>query len=105
MKYQVSNVQWETDGEQVELPSIIVVDVPDDELDNVEDFLSDHLSDEYGWLHNRFECDRLDRVIYLDWFNNFLTVERFADHYDMTVEQAKALIEREQEHPDNAPKG
>ena len=30
--------------------------------------------------------------IYLDWFNNFLTREKFADHYDITLETANALI-------------
>lgn len=31
--------------------------------------------------------------IYLDWLNNFLTVEKFAAYYDLTVEQATKLIE------------
>ena len=42
MKFKVD---WETDGEEVRLPS--VVEVPDDiSLDDVADWLSD----EYGWL-------------------------------------------------------
>jgi len=31
--------------------------------------------------------------IYLDWFNNFLTVDRFAEHYGMTPDTASELIE------------
>ena len=36
--------------------------------------------------------DLVERL-YLDWFNNFLTIERFAEYYNMTVEQAKKVIE------------
>lgn len=30
--------------------------------------------------------------LYLDWFNNFLTVERFAEYYGMTQEHAEEII-------------
>lgn len=30
--------------------------------------------------------------LYLDWVNNFLTVEKFAEHYNMTVEHASDII-------------
>lgn len=30
--------------------------------------------------------------MYLDWFNNFLTVERFAEYYEINVEQAQQII-------------
>lgn len=31
-------------------------------------------------------------TIYLDWVNNFLTVEGFASHYNMNERDAKELI-------------
>ena len=31
--------------------------------------------------------------IFMDWFNNFLTVERFAEHYGLEIEQAKKAID------------
>lgn len=35
----------------------------------------------------------MDReAMYLDWFNNFLTVQRFADYYGITREEALDLI-------------
>ena len=40
-------VNWETDGEDVDLPK--VVDVPEK---ITEDEVSDYLSDTYGWLVN-----------------------------------------------------
>jgi len=32
-------------------------------------------------------------LIYLDWVNNFLSVEGFASYYNITVTQANKLIE------------
>lgn len=36
----------------------------------------------------------LDKFVamYLDWVNNFLTVERFAEHYAISEEQANEII-------------
>lgn len=31
--------------------------------------------------------------MYLDWLNNYLTIERFAEDYDITVKAAKEIIE------------
>lgn len=31
--------------------------------------------------------------IFMDWFNNFLTVERFAEYYELEIEQAKKAID------------
>ena len=30
--------------------------------------------------------------LYLDWWNNFLTVDRFASYYDLTIGQALRVI-------------
>ena len=35
--------------------------------------------------------DRIE-TLYLDWFNNFLTVERFAEYYGMSVDKAHKVI-------------
>ena len=31
--------------------------------------------------------------IFMDWFNNFLTVERFAEHYNLKIEEARKVID------------
>ena len=31
--------------------------------------------------------------MYLDWINNFLTVERFAEYYEISLEQAQEIID------------
>ncbi len=33
------------------------------------------------------------RELFLDWFNNFLTIERFAEYYDLEVSEASRIIE------------
>jgi len=35
-----------------------------------------------------------DEHLYLDWVNNFLTVGRFAEYYEMSEDHARELIER-----------
>lgn len=47
---KIKNIDWETDGEVVDLPT--EVDLPN-EIE--EDEIADALSDEYGWLVNSFE--------------------------------------------------
>ena len=44
---KITEITWETDGEEVDLPT--EVDVPD-ELGYDENAICDYLSDEYGWL-------------------------------------------------------
>jgi len=31
-------------------------------------------------------------ALYLDWLNNFLTLERFAEYYGITLEEAAIVI-------------
>lgn len=52
---RVYNIDWETDGEVVTLPT--EVDVPND-IDEYD--IADYLSDEYGWLVNSFEIEYKD---------------------------------------------
>lgn len=44
-------------------------------------------------------------ALYLDWRNNYLTVEKFAEHHGLTEPQARALLELARDvlstdHPD-----
>lgn len=47
MKATVTNIEWEADGEEVDLPVCATVEVYDDADD---DEIVDALSDKYGWL-------------------------------------------------------
>ena len=46
---QITDIDWETDGEDVGLPSTVMVP-----SDLEEDEIADYLSDNYGWLVNGF---------------------------------------------------
>jgi hypothetical protein len=59
---RVFDIKWETDGEVVDLPS--VVDVPDG-LD--DDEIADYLSDTYGWLLESFALETDE-----DFFGEFV---------------------------------
>lgn len=55
MKRTATQIQWETDGEEVELPDRI--EIPD----NIDDEgIADYLSDETGFLHNGFSIETTD---------------------------------------------
>jgi hypothetical protein len=45
----ISDIKWDTDGENVELPTEVEIpnDIEDDEI-------ADYLSDEYGWCIESF---------------------------------------------------
>ena len=57
----VSNIKWDTDGEDVDLPKRVIVNVTIDNADLLEDIngyadnLSDYLSDTYGFCHEGFK--------------------------------------------------
>lgn len=66
-KFTVTDIEWDTDGEdatKLHLPETLVVDVPMEYLDNgsdaVEDYISDFLSDTYGYCHKGFSVEGLD---------------------------------------------
>lgn len=61
LRVEFSNVQWDIDEESVFYdkesfcPEVFTVDVPAPEDDtDLSDYLSDWLSDEYGFCHNGF---------------------------------------------------
>lgn len=62
---KVSDIIWETDGEEIDLPTEVEVD------DNMsDDEITDYLSDTYGWLVISFALpmDNDDR----DYFGEFV---------------------------------
>ena len=62
--YKVSHIAWDVDNPNdiLDLPEIVIVDVPEEIVaaDEEEDYISDYLSDEYGFCHNGFLFDPLE---------------------------------------------
>lgn len=53
----------------------------------------------YGGEDKEYKAALDDHLhfIFIDWFDNFLTVEGFAEYYGLEVEQAKKAIEAGQQ--------
>ena len=56
MKKTVYNIGYDTDGETVELPTELEIEVPDDltEQEDIEEYLSDEISNVTGYCHKGF---------------------------------------------------
>jgi len=61
--YQITDIMWDTDGEEVDLITKARVTVPDDEDINddeyVQQYLSDWLSNETGFCHYGFAYEEV----------------------------------------------
>ena len=56
MKVRFFNIDWDTDGEKVDLPLEVII--PDVETDvDIENEGADILSDKYGWCVNSFSYE------------------------------------------------
>lgn len=56
MIINVFGIKWDNDGEDVDIPTTMNIDIPDD-LDETEinDYLSDEISNIAGWCHHGFQ--------------------------------------------------
>lgn len=88
---KITEIDWETDGEDVELPSSVMVP-----SDLEEDEIADYLSDNYGWLVNGFIMGAETFDAEYDFQNVAITTitadneeearEKFAGSYDASHE-------------------
>ena len=54
-EYIVTDIEWETDGEDVSLPAACIIKAHD------EGEIADRLSDKYGWLIRKLDVKEFDR--------------------------------------------
>jgi len=60
MKYKVTNIEYDTDGEDVDLPEELTITVENsEELEHEEivEYISDEISNQTGVCHNGFSID------------------------------------------------
>lgn len=59
MKAIVKNIEFDTDGEIIDLPKQLEIEIPDDIIDEEEisDYVSEEITNITGFLHNGFEMD------------------------------------------------
>jgi hypothetical protein len=57
---KVCEIEWQTDGEEVDLPENVTIDIGEldafelEDEDQINDAITDHLSDTYGYLVEGF---------------------------------------------------
>lgn len=57
MKYIATNIQWDTDGEDINLPTTLEVEIPNaDTMDeqDIDEFISDDITNQTGFCHKGF---------------------------------------------------
>jgi hypothetical protein len=56
MEYIANNIQWDTDGEQVDLPTELTVEVPDNITESIDisEYISDEITNMIGFCHFGF---------------------------------------------------
>jgi len=59
MKYRVFNIKWDIDDGEASTPAEMFVDVPAEEMaaDDIEQYLTDEISNITGWCHNGYEFE------------------------------------------------
>ena len=63
-KYMVTNIQWDTDGDKenlMDLPAELSIDTDTlsiSDEDEIEETISDYLSDTYGFCHYGFDFEK-----------------------------------------------
>jgi len=55
MEYKIINIEYDTDGEDVDLPKFLIVEVPSGmDSEETEEYLSDKISEATGFCHKGF---------------------------------------------------
>jgi len=60
---RVDNIEWDTDEEDVDLPTTVIVPVADIvDRDDLNERICDYLSDGHGWLVKDYQCKVYDEI-------------------------------------------
>ena len=51
---RIYEIEYDTDGEEIELPTELTLDVNTDDVEEIADLASDYISDTTGFCHNGF---------------------------------------------------
>ncbi|MEG3153484.1 hypothetical protein [Sphingomonas sp. RB1R13] len=57
MRLRITNIDWDDDGEGVDLPKEIILDVDDEEYSDDDTIVADALSEEYGYCVNSYHAE------------------------------------------------
>lgn len=59
MRYTVTDIKYDTDGEDIDLPETLTVDIPNEDFvkytpEEIEEYISNDISDQTGFCHKGF---------------------------------------------------
>jgi hypothetical protein len=90
MKAIVTNIKYDTDGELIDLPTILEIDVSHiEEVEDVSDFISDEISNITGFCHLGFEFV-LSSIEVQDVFDELVSLYDTADFLEDSGEELEA---------------
>ena len=52
---RIYEIEYDTDGEEIELPTELTLDVNTNDVEEIADLASDYISDTTGFCHNGFK--------------------------------------------------
>ena len=61
-KYLVTDIEFDTDGEELDIPTSMTIEVPDDIEDDeyeIQEYLSDEISNISGFCHFGFHIEKV----------------------------------------------
>lgn len=89
MKAIVTNIKYDTDGEVIDLPTILEINIPRLEQDDVDGFISDEISNITGFCHLGFVFE-LVNVEAQEVFDELVSLYDTADFLEDSGEEQEA---------------
>ena len=60
--YEVFDIKYDTDGEEVDLPKLLNIEVPEDlDEEEVDEYVSDKISELTGFCHKGFSMRKISK--------------------------------------------
>ena len=58
MELRITDIEWDTDGKEADLPPEVILDAAAEGIEDPEAEVADWLADRYGWCVKGFSIDR-----------------------------------------------
>ena len=64
--YKATNIQYDTDGEDVDLPKTLTIEVPKGlNEEEIDEYVSDKISENTGFCHKGFDMEEIPKTFEL----------------------------------------
>lgn len=89
MKAIVTNIKYDTDGEVIDLPTTLEINIPSLEQDDVDNFISDEISNITGFCHLGFDFELVSTEAQ-EVFDELVSLYDTADFLEDSGEEQEA---------------